>query len=60
MGELAEALKKRTMKFALDACVLIRQLDREEPGPTVRKAVGEVVDVGRAQLPGGVPRPIAR
>jgi four helix bundle protein len=23
--------------FALDACVLIRQLDREEPGPTVRK-----------------------
>jgi hypothetical protein len=35
MSEPAEALKKRTMKFALDACALIRQLEYEEP--TVRK-----------------------
>ena len=41
MGELAEALKKRTMRFALDACALIRQLDREEPGPTVRKQLAK-------------------
>ena len=41
MGELAEALKKRTMRFALDACPLIRQLDREEPGPTVRKQLAK-------------------
>jgi len=37
MGDLAEALKKRTMKFALDTCGFIRQLEREEPGPTVRR-----------------------
>ena len=41
MSELAEALKKRTMKFALDVCVLIRQLDYEEPGPTVRKQLAK-------------------
>ena len=29
------------MKFALDACALIRQLDREEPGPTVRKQLAK-------------------
>jgi four helix bundle protein len=39
-GELAEALKKRTMKFALDAGALIRQLDRE-PGPAVRKQLAK-------------------
>src|SRR5436190_2465112 len=41
MSELAEALKKRTMKFALDTCALIRQLEYEEPGPTVRKQLAK-------------------
>jgi four helix bundle protein len=41
MSEFAEALKKRTMKFALDVCVLIRQLKYEEPGPTVRKQLAK-------------------
>jgi len=29
------------MKFALDVCVLIRQLEYEEPGPTVRKQLAK-------------------
>jgi len=36
MGEESERLKKRTMKFALDVCKLIRLLPYDEPGPTVR------------------------
>ena len=37
MSEQSEELKKRTMKFALDVCALVRQLPLEEPGPTVRR-----------------------
>jgi four helix bundle protein len=37
MSDQAEILKARTMRFALDACRLIRQLPAEEPGPTVKR-----------------------
>ena len=37
MGEAAELLKQRTMRFALDVCDLIKQLPSIEPGPTVRR-----------------------
>jgi four helix bundle protein len=37
MSEQSELLKKRTMRFALDVCALIRQLPTWEPGPTVRR-----------------------
>ena len=37
MSEESERLKKRTMRFALDVCGLIKQLPIEEPGPTVRR-----------------------
>ena len=36
MGEIAEQLKARTMKFALDVCALIQQLPNGEPGWTVQ------------------------
>ena len=36
MGEIAEALKARTMRFALDVCALITRLPRSEPGETAR------------------------
>ena len=36
MGEIAEQLKARTMRFALDVCSLIKQLPHSEPGQTVR------------------------
>jgi hypothetical protein len=32
MGETADQLKQRTMRFALDVCALIRELPRFEPG----------------------------
>jgi four helix bundle protein len=35
VSEQAEQLKKRTMRFALDVCSLIRLLPSWEPGPTV-------------------------
>ena len=35
MGEAAEYLKRRTMRFALDVCELIKLLPSFEPGPTV-------------------------
>jgi four helix bundle protein len=41
MGEIAEALKKRTMKFALATCALIRELPYEEPGPTVKRQLAK-------------------
>jgi len=41
MGDVSEQLKVRTMKFALDACALIRRLPREEPGPTVRRQLAK-------------------
>jgi len=37
MSEQSELLKKRTMRFALDVCRLIRELPPWEPGPTVRR-----------------------
>ena len=36
MGEQAELLKQRTMRFALDVCGLLKQLPSTEPGQTVR------------------------
>jgi len=36
MGEAAEALKKRTMRFALDVCSLIKDLPRDEPAMTLQ------------------------
>jgi len=37
MSETAELLKKRTMRFALDVCALIKSLGAEEPAPTVKR-----------------------
>jgi four helix bundle protein len=37
MSDISEQMKARTMRFALDVCGLIKQLPREEPGPTVRR-----------------------
>ena len=36
MGEIAEQLKARTMRFALDVCALIQLLPGGEPGGTVQ------------------------
>ena len=36
MGEIAEQLKARTMRFSLDVCALIQQLPAGEPGWTVQ------------------------
>jgi four helix bundle protein len=36
MGEIAEQLKARSMRFALDVCALIKQLPPGEPGRTVQ------------------------
>src|SRR5881409_2547486 len=41
MGEEAELLKARSMKFALDVCALIKPLPYEEPGPTVRRQLAK-------------------
>src|SRR5436305_10668110 len=41
MGEAAELLKKRTMRFALDVSSLIRQLPLDEPGPTVKRQLAK-------------------
>ncbi|PYR09844.1 MAG: four helix bundle protein [Acidobacteria bacterium] len=41
MSEEAEALKARTMSFALDVCRLIRELPREEPGPTAKRQLAK-------------------
>jgi four helix bundle protein len=41
MGKQAEALKARTMRFALDICALIKQLPHDEPGPTVRRQLAK-------------------
>jgi four helix bundle protein len=37
VSEQAEQLKKRTMRFALDVCKLLKQLPWDEPGPTVKR-----------------------
>src|SRR5215212_366288 len=36
MSVIAEDMKKRTMRFALDVCAWIRHLPATEPGPVVR------------------------
>ena len=36
MGEIAEQLKARTMRFSLDVCALIQHLPSGEPGCTVQ------------------------
>ena len=37
MSEQSEQHKRRTMRFALDVCALVRILPRDEPGMTVRR-----------------------
>jgi hypothetical protein len=41
MGDIAEELKARTMRFALDTCALIRDLPQFEPGPTARRQLAK-------------------
>ncbi len=41
MSDQSEALKARTMKFALDVCALLRDLPRDEPGPTVKRQLAK-------------------
>jgi four helix bundle protein len=41
VSEQSEALKARTMKFALDVCTLLRDLPRDEPGPTVKRQLAK-------------------
>lgn len=41
MGEEAEQLKARSMKFALAVCKLLKSLQRDEPGPTVRRQLAK-------------------
>jgi four helix bundle protein len=41
MSEQAEQLKKRSMKFALDVCRLIKSVARDEPGWTVRRQLAK-------------------
>jgi four helix bundle protein len=41
MGDVAERLKERTMRFALDVCKLIQQLPDSEPGPTVKRQLAK-------------------
>jgi len=37
MGEIAEELKARTMRFALEVCELLKRLPHSEPSDTVRR-----------------------
>jgi four helix bundle protein len=41
MGEIAEQLKSRTMRFALDVCGLITHLPDSEPGQTARRQLAK-------------------
>jgi len=41
MSEPAEQLKKRTMRFALDVCALIRDFPHDEPGPTAKRQLAK-------------------
>jgi four helix bundle protein len=36
MSDQADRLQERVMQFAVDVCVLLKLLPRDEPGPTVR------------------------
>jgi len=41
MSEVAEELKRRTMRFALDVCRLIKGLQGDEPAPTVKRQLAK-------------------
>ncbi len=41
MSDVADQLKSRTMRFALDVCDLIRQLPSAEHGPTVKRQLAK-------------------
>src|SRR6266545_2973919 len=41
MSDVSDQAKKRTMRFALDACALIQQLPHFEPGPTVKRQLAK-------------------
>ena len=41
MSEISEQLKRRTMRFALDACSSIKHLPPHEPGPTVKRQLAK-------------------
>ena len=41
MGEIAEQLKARTMRFSLDVCALIQHLPDGEPGCTVQRQLAK-------------------
>ena len=41
MSDVSDQLKKRTMRFALDACALIRELPQFEPGPTAKRQLAK-------------------
>jgi four helix bundle protein len=41
MSDIADEMKQRTMRFALDVCALIQQLPDSEPGPTVRRQLAK-------------------
>jgi four helix bundle protein len=41
MSEESDALKNRTMRFALDSCALLKKLPVAEPGPTVRRQLAK-------------------
>ena len=41
MGEIAEQLKARTMRFSIDVCALIQHLPAGEPGWTVRRQLAK-------------------
>jgi four helix bundle protein len=36
MSAVADQMKRRTMRFALDCCRLLRELPQFEPGPTIQ------------------------
>jgi four helix bundle protein len=41
MSDQSELLKKRTMRFALDVCALIKKLPNDEPGPTAKRQLAK-------------------
>jgi four helix bundle protein len=41
MSEQSEVLKRRTTRFALDTCALIRALPLDEPGTTVKRQLAK-------------------
>jgi four helix bundle protein len=41
MSDVADEMKARTMRFALDVCSLIQYLPPSEPGPTVRRQLAQ-------------------